>query len=88
MTSRKDALENEVSANMKEVKKTSISNLKSVEEEIRRSFLHQKAENSRLQKQISVVASEKTTVQQLMVALKRRVTELESELGEDQEIME
>jgi hypothetical protein len=47
-----------------------------------RNFSHQKAENSRLQQQISQLKSEKITVQNMLAALQRRISDVELQIGD------
>ena len=64
------------------VQKNIKGEIEKVEKEMDRNFSHQKAENSRLQQQISQLKSEKTTVQNQLLALQRRIADLELQVGE------
>ena len=50
---------------------------------MKRHFSHQKAENSRLQQQISQLKTEKTVLSSQLLYLKRRIEELEMQVGND-----
>ena len=47
----------------------------------KRHFNFQKAENSRIQQQITSLKGEKTALQQQLLGLQRRITELEMQVG-------
>jgi len=67
----------------REVKTTLNQELSKVEDEIKRHFSHQKAENSKLQQQISQLKTEKTVLQNQFIALQRRITDLDMQVGSD-----
>ena len=48
---------------------------------MKRHFAHQKAENRRLQQQITALKGEKTALQQQLIGLQRRISELEMQVG-------
>ena len=52
-------------------------------DEMKRHFSHQRAENSRLQIQISQLKTEKTVLQNQLIALQRRISDLEMQVGND-----
>merc|ERR1711904_77143 len=54
-----------------------------MQEEVKRHFAHQKAENSRLQQQITTLKGEKTSLQQQILGLQRRIQEIEEQIGSD-----
>ena len=85
LRSKKDSLETILSNKTKQVKANLTTELARVEEEMKRHFAHQKAENSRLQQQITSMKGEKTALQQQMLALQRRIAELERQVGQDDE---
>lgn len=49
----------------------------------KRHFNFQKAENSRIQQQITALKGEKTALQQQLLGLQRRITELEMQVGSE-----
>lgn len=79
----KETLQDMLKQKTHEVKTTLILELNKVEEEMKRHFSHQKAENSRLQQQISQLKTEKTVLQNQLIALQRRITDLEMQVGND-----
>ena len=66
-----------------DVRKSLDSEMVRVDEEMKRHFSHQKAENSRLQQQITALKVEKTTLQQQLLGLQRRVSEVELQVGNE-----
>lgn len=79
----KDNIQDYLKSKTQEVKDSLIVELEKVEEEMKRHFAHQKAENSRLQQQISQLKSEKTTLSNQLMYLKNRIQELELQVGND-----
>jgi chromosome segregation ATPase len=83
LKSEKDTLENVLNMKINDVRKSLMNEIYRVEEEMKRHFAHQKAENSRLQQQITQLKGEKTALQQQLLALQRRISELEMQVGSD-----
>lgn len=81
--SEKDSIQEMLKTKTHEVKESLINELLKVEEEMKRHFSHQKAENSRLQQQISQLKTEKTVLSSQLLYLKRRIEELELQVGND-----
>jgi chromosome segregation ATPase len=79
----KDSIQEMLKTKTHEVKESLINELLKVEEEMKRHFSHQKAENSRLQQQISQLKTEKTVLSSQLLYLKRRIEELELQVGND-----
>ena len=79
----KDDIQDVLKRKTQDVKDSLIGELEKVEEEMKRHFAHQKAENSRLQQQISQLKSEKTTLSSQLMYLKNRIQELELQVGND-----
>ena len=50
---------------------------------MKKHFGHQKAENSRLQQQISQLKTEKIVLQQQLISLQKRIVDLEMQVGND-----
>lgn len=84
LRSEKDTLENVLNMKINDVRKSLMNEIYRVEEEMKRHFAHQKAENSRLQQQITQLKGEKTALQQQLLALQRRIAELEMQVGSDE----
>eukprot|EP00826_Nyctotherus_ovalis_P024215 TRINITY_DN1875_c0_g1_i6.p1 TRINITY_DN1875_c0_g1~~TRINITY_DN1875_c0_g1_i6.p1 ORF type:complete len:155 (+),score=70.43 TRINITY_DN1875_c0_g1_i6:154-618(+) len=85
LRSDKEMIESILTLKTQEVKKTLTNELFRVEEEMKKHFSHQKAENARLQQQITQLKSEKTVLQQQLVGLKRKIEELEQQVGKDEQ---
>jgi chromosome segregation ATPase len=66
-----------------EVKVNLLQELNKVEDEMKRHFSHQSAENGRLQQQIASLKAEKTALQNQLIALQRRISDLEMQVGTD-----
>ena len=80
---QKDNIQELLKSKHDEVKNTLLQDLNKVEEEMKRHFGHQKAENSRLQQQISQLKTEKTVLQQQLISLQKRIVDLEMQVGND-----
>ena len=61
----------------------SLAELNKVEDEMKRHFAHQSSENGRLQQQIASLKAEKTALQNQLIALQRRISDLEMQVGTD-----
>ena len=81
LRSEKDTLEDVLNRKAGEVKKSLEEEVSRVDGEMRQSFKQQKAENNRLQQQATVLKQEKTNLQQNLLALQRRIGELELQVG-------
>ncbi|KRX07249.1 hypothetical protein PPERSA_00406 [Pseudocohnilembus persalinus] len=86
LKSEKDTLESVLSMKTQDVRKTLGSELQRIEDEMKRHFAHQKAENARLQQQITSLKGEKTALQQQLLGLQRRITELEMQVGNEENV--
>lgn len=84
LRSEKDTLESVLTMKTSDVKKTLSNELSRIEEEMKRHFNFQKAENSRIQQQITALKGEKTSLQQQLLGLQRRITELEMQIGSEE----
>ena len=80
----KDTLETVLTMKTQDVRKTLTNELFKVEEEMKRHFAHQKAENSRLQQQITALKAEKTALEQQLLGLQRRIGEIELQVGAEE----
>lgn len=54
-----------------------------IDEEMKRHFAHQDGENSRLADQILKLSGEKTNLQQQLLAMQRRITEIDVQVGQE-----
>ena len=84
LKSEKETLQSVLTMKTADVKDALTSELSTIENEMKRHFAHQKAENSRLQQQITGLKGEKTALQQQLIGLQRRITELEMQIGNDE----
>jgi len=79
----KDNLQDELKAKNIQVKSELAAELNKVEEQMKTHFSHQKAENTKLQQQITHLKNEKTSLQNLLHTLQRKVADLEMQVGTD-----
>ena len=84
LKSEKETLQSVLTMKTSDVKEALTEELKTLENEMRRHFAHQKAENSRLQQQITALRGEKTSLQQQLIGLQRRITELDMQIGSEE----
>ena len=66
-----------------EMKKSLLVELNTVEEEMKKHLLVQKEENTRLQKLITALKGEKTVLLNKLIALQRRISDMEGQVGHD-----
>ena len=83
LKNEKDTLQEILKMKTHEVKVNLLQELNKVEDEMKRHFAHQSSENGRLQQQIASLKAEKTALQNKLIALQRRISELEMQVGTD-----
>ncbi|CAD7932084.1 unnamed protein product [Amoebophrya sp. A120] len=66
-----------------DIKRYFAADVQRMEEEFRVQANLQKSENVRLQQQLTTLKGEKTSVHQQIIALQRRIEEIEEEIGHD-----
>ena len=66
-----------------DMKKTLIVELNNVEVEMKKHLVAQKEENTNLQKLITQLKGEKTVLMNKLIALQRRITDMENQVGQD-----
>merc|ERR1719424_2709155 len=66
---------------LQELKKTMVQDVQRMQEEVKKHFAQQKAENGRLQQQLTTLKGEKTSLQQQILGLQRRIQEIEEHIG-------
>ena len=66
-----------------EMKNSLLVELNTVEEEMKKHLLVQKDENTRLQKLITALKGEKTVLLNKLIALQRRISDMEGQVGHD-----
>merc|ERR1712125_170339 len=79
----KGSIEEHYQSTIQEMKKAMVSDIQRLQTEVKSFFHTQKAENSRLQQQITTLKSEKTTLQMNILGLQRRIQEIEEHIGSD-----
>ena len=83
LKTEKDTIDNILMNRTQEVKKNLTNELFKVDEEMKKHFAHQKAENSRIQQQITALKGEKTALQIQLVGLEKKIKELENKIGQE-----
>ena len=83
LKTQKDALQETLKNKTGSVKTDLLQDLYKVEDEMKRQFSHQTSENGRLQQKITNLKSEKTALQNQLIALQRRISDLEMQVGND-----
>ena len=73
----------ELKQKTEDMKKTLIVKLNNVEVEMKKHLSVQKDENTRLQKLITQLKGEKTVLMNKLIALQRRITDMENQVGPD-----
>ena len=84
LKNEKENLESTLNIKSNDIKEAITQELNVIETEMKRHFAHQKAENSRLQQQITSLKGEKTSLQQQLIGLQRRIVELEMQIGTEE----
>merc|ERR1712190_150466 len=79
----KSNIEQHYQGQLQEMKKTMVGDVQRMQEEVKKHFAQQKAENQRLQQQITTLKGEKTSLQQQILGLQRRIQEIEEHIGTD-----
>ena len=79
----KDEHKEELKQKTDDMKKTLIVELNNVEVEMKKHLSVQKDENTRLQKLITQLKGEKTVLMNKLIALQRRITDMENQVGTD-----
>merc|ERR1712217_18304 len=79
----KSNIEQHYQAQLQEMKKTMVGDVQRMQEEVKKHFSQQKAENNRMQQQITTLKGEKTSLQQQILGLQRRIQEIEEHIGVD-----
>ena len=77
----KDEVQDYLKKTSKDVTDKLSGELDNVQEEMNNHFTNQKSENARLQKEIAGLKEEKKQLQDLLMALQRKITDLEAQAG-------
>jgi chromosome segregation ATPase len=83
LRSEKETLESVLSLKTQEVRKALTNENFKVEEEMKRHYAFQKAENSRIQQQVTALRGEKTALDMQLLEMERRMAELEVQVGHE-----
>ena len=83
LRSEKETLDDTLTRKAQEIRKTLTNDVLKSEEDMKKSYLAQKNENNKLQTQITTLKTEKTNLQQHLLDLQRRTSELELSIGAD-----
>merc|ERR1719238_1661326 len=73
----KSSIEQHYQSQLQEMKKTMVGDVQRMQQEVKNFFGQQKSENVRLQTQITTLKGEKTSLQQQILGLQRRIQEVE-----------
>ena len=68
-----------------DTKKALTNELHRVEEEIKRHYANQRAEDIRLQQQVTGLKNDKTSLEKDIIRMQKRIDELELQIGHDEE---
>mmetsp|Transcript_22868 Transcript_22868/g.52197 ORF Transcript_22868/g.52197 Transcript_22868/m.52197 type:complete len:130 (-) Transcript_22868:73-462(-) len=74
---------NSLQAQLNDIKRYFGADLQRMEEEFKVQVNLQKTENVRLQQQLTTLKGEKTSIHQQVIALQRRIEEIEEEIGHE-----
>ena len=77
----RDEVQDYLKKTSKEITDKIAGELDNVQEEMNNHFTNQKSENARLQKEIAGLKEEKKQLQDLLMGLQRRITDLEAQAG-------
>jgi chromosome segregation ATPase len=83
LQAQKDRTARNINVKSDGVKENLKNEIGKVDEEMKKHFSHHKAENSRLQQQISQLQGEKNNIQNQITALQRRISDIEMQVGND-----
>jgi chromosome segregation ATPase len=83
LKNEKDSLQEALKGKTAEVRQTLLMELTKVEDDMKRHFAQQKSENQRLVQQIMNLKVEKTSLTNQLIALQRRISDLEMQVGND-----
>ena len=84
LRSEKETLESVLTMKTQDVRKTLTNENFKVEEEMKRHYAFQKAENSRIQQQVTALRGEKTALDMQLLEMERRMAELEVQVGHEE----
>merc|ERR1719456_509020 len=79
----KQNIEQHYQAQLQELKKSMVADVQRMQDEVKKHFAQQKAENARGQQQVTTLKAEKTSLQQQILGLQRCIQEIEEQIGTD-----
>ena len=85
LRSEKETLESVLTMKQGDTKKALTNELHRVEEEIKRHYANQRAEDIRLQQQVTGLKNDKTSLEKDIIRMQKRIDELELQIGHDEE---
>ncbi|EGR29570.1 hypothetical protein IMG5_153420 [Ichthyophthirius multifiliis] len=83
LKTEKNTLEQVLKVKNSDIKNTLSNELKRLEDEMKRHFIHQKAESGRIQNQINNLKAEKAALSQTLNGLDNRIFDMENGVGEN-----
>ena len=83
LKAERETLKNVLSLKSTDVREDLIDKLKGLENEMKKYFAQQKAENERIQQQIAGLRNDRNTLRTQLTNLQRRIGQLEKEIGSD-----
>jgi hypothetical protein len=83
LKSEKEGLQEKLKSRTKDVRESLLQELQKVEEDMNKHFGTQKNENLKLVQHIISLKTEKTSLQNQLIALQRRISDLEMQVGND-----
>ena len=83
LRSEKQELEQNLARKTADIRDSLARDVQAAEEEMKRNHMTQKSENQKTQAAIAVLKTEKTNLHQHLLDLKRRVAELELQIGDE-----
>lgn len=84
LENEKETVKKQLKLKTHEVRANLMQELCKVEDDMKRHFLHQSNENGKLLQQLANLKTEKTALQNQLIALQRRITDLEMMVGNDE----
>lgn len=84
LENEKETVKKQLKLKTHEVRANLLQELCKVEDDMKRHFTHQSNENGKLMQQLANLKAEKTALQNQLIALQRRITDLEMQVGNDE----
>ncbi|MCQ2818846.1 MAG: hypothetical protein MJ252_16395 [archaeon] len=84
LENEKETVKKQLKLKTHEVKANLMQELNKIEDDMKRHFVHQNNENGKLLQQLANLKAEKTALQNQLIALQRRISDLEVQVGNDE----